>query len=81
MKSLLVGILEIPIEELDDISILNPELSKDFKDDKYGKLDIKAELKDGRQINIEMQVLNYSLMPERSLYYWAKMYSQQITEG
>lgn len=81
LKSFLVEILKIPLDELQDINILNPELAKDFKDDKYGRLDIRASLKDGRQINIEMQVLNYSLMPEMSLYYWSKMYTQQIKES
>ena len=81
LKSLLSSILNLPAEEFEDLIIMNPDLSQDFSDDKYGRLDIRAGLKDGRQINVEIQVLPFSLMPERTVYYWAKLYSQQIKKG
>lgn len=81
LASLLSGILKLSKEEFKDITIMNSELPKEFSDDKYGILDIRAGLKDGKQINIEIQVLPFSLMPERTLYYWARMYAQQIKKG
>jgi predicted transposase/invertase (TIGR01784 family) len=81
LKSLLKGILKLSDDDLEDIAIINSELPRDFADDKYGILDIRAMLRDGRQIDIEIQILHFSLMPERTLYYWAKMYSQQIKKG
>ena len=81
LESLLSSILKLPKEEFDNIAIINPELQKEFINDKYGVLDIRASLKDGKQINIEIQVLPFPLMPERTLYYWAKLYTQQIKRG
>ena len=79
--SLLSALLKIPIEEFEGIEILNSELQKLFKDDKLGILDIRAKMKDGKQLDIEIQVLPTVYMPERSLYYWSKMYTTQAKEG
>ena len=81
LESLLSSILKLPKEEFENITIINPELQKEFINDKYGILDIRASLKDGKQINIEIQVLPFPLMPERTLYYWAKLYTQQMKAG
>jgi predicted transposase/invertase (TIGR01784 family) len=44
-------------------------------------LDLKA-LSDSRtHIDIEMQVLDLKSMEKRSLFYWAKMYLDQLTRG
>ncbi|HJF84261.1 MAG TPA: Rpn family recombination-promoting nuclease/putative transposase, partial [Megamonas hypermegale] len=42
------------------------------------KLDIRADMNDGTQIEIEVQILPFKLMAERSLYYWSKMYAEQL---
>ena len=34
-----------------------------------------------RQVNIEIQILPTELMPERTLYYWSKMYASQLRAG
>ena len=38
-------------------------------------------MNDGTQIEIEVQVLPFKLMAERSLYYWSKMYAEQLGKG
>jgi predicted transposase/invertase (TIGR01784 family) len=81
LKSLLASILKLPPEEFDDLIIMNPSLPADFAGDKSGILDVRAGLSDGRQINIEIQVLPFPMMPERTLFYWGKMYTQQAGEG
>jgi predicted transposase/invertase (TIGR01784 family) len=81
LQSLLSSILQLPNEEFQDLTIMNPNLPPDFAGDKYGILDVRAAMTDGRQINIEIQVLPYAAMPERTLYYWGKMYTQQLAEG
>ena len=72
---MLSALLKIPIAEFEGIELLNSELHKLFEDDKFGILDIRAKLKDGKQLDIEIQVLPTVYMPERSLYYWSKMYT------
>ncbi|MGG7164698.1 Rpn family recombination-promoting nuclease/putative transposase [Clostridium ihumii] len=49
--------------------------------DKKSILDIRAESSIGTKINIEIQVLRTLHMPERSLYYWSKMYIEQLNIG
>ena len=44
-------------------------------------VDVKALLKDGRRVIIEMQVLNVEGFEKRKLYYAAKTYSQQLMSG
>ena len=51
------------------------------KDDKIGRIDIKAKLNDGTKVAIEMQVENLDYMPERLLYYWAKTYTGDLKRG
>ena len=60
---------------------MNPELNREFKDDKKSILDVRAVTIEGMQINIEIQLSNQYDIEKRSLYYWAKMYSRQMREG
>ena len=44
-------------------------------------LDVRVLLADGTQIDIEIQVSPFLLWPERSLFYLAKMFTDQIEKG
>jgi predicted transposase/invertase (TIGR01784 family) len=79
--SLLSAVLDLPEDIFGMIEIINSELPGLFEEDKKGILDIQARLSDGEKINIEIQVLPSDSMPERTLYYWAKMYNAQIKKG
>lgn len=81
LKSLLNAILNVPSEELETIKIINNELLREFKEDKKGILDVRAKTKDGKEINIEIQVLTTEYMAQRTTYYWSKMYTNQIKSG
>lgn len=63
------------------LTLVNPELDKDSLSDKKAVLDVRAVNEDGKQVNLEIQVTNKYDMPKRSLYYAAKMYEEQLTEG
>lgn len=85
-KSLLIDLLNAVLvesipEPLDDIQILNPFNDKDSLDDKLSILDIKARDRTGRLYNIEMQMVDYAEYPNRVLYYWARLYQEQLHEG
>lgn len=58
--------------------ILNTFLRKDYIDDKLGILDVRVELEDGTEIDIEMQVIQFKEWAERTLFYMSKMYVEQI---
>jgi predicted transposase/invertase (TIGR01784 family) len=77
----LSDVLKIPRQELVDIEFINTELLREFQEDKKGILDIRVKLRDKRQINVEIQILPTRFMPQRSLFYWSKMYVSQIKAG
>ena len=64
-----------------DVEFLNKDMDPVHLGNKLVKLDIRAKVNTGQQIEIEMQVCSYKFMVERSLYYWSKMYSSQLPEG
>ncbi len=63
------------------VIFLNNEITKDIIYGKQGRLDVKAILDDGEQINIEVQVEPGDDFRKRSLLYWSKMYGEQIKKN
>jgi len=63
------------------VKIVNPETKREFIEDKYSILDVRAVTEDGRIINIEIQRKDEKNMGERSLFHWSKLYSEQISLG
>lgn len=63
------------------VTIRNPFNLKEYQGDKESILDIKAVDEDGVHYDIEIQVSGNEMFANRSLYYWAKAYSSQLTEG
>ena len=79
----LADILEIPHNSIKEIYIENGELIPEYSEEKFSRLDIKLELKDvndseNQIINIEMQVNSEPAFKERTLFYWSKMYSEEL---
>ena len=69
---------DIPIVH---IEIKGTDIAKNFVEDKYSRLDIKAITSNSEVINIEIQLKNEHNMIKRSLYYLSKMYEEQLSEG
>ena len=70
-----------PVNKITSVEIKATDLEKQFIDDKYSRLDIKAETSNNEIINIEIQLKNEYNMIKRSLYYLSKMYEEQLKEG
>lgn len=70
-----------PKDLIKSVQIRNSDIEKEHIEDKYSRLDIKAVTNNGEHINIEIQVKNEYNMVKRSLYYWSKMFENQIVEG
>ncbi|CEK36549.1 transposase and inactivated derivative,conserved hypothetical protein,PD-(D/E)XK nuclease family transposase [[Clostridium] sordellii] len=70
-----------PKDLIESVQIRNSDIEKEHIEDKYSRLDIKAITNKGEYINIEIQVKNEYNMIKRSLYYWSKMFENQIVEG
>jgi predicted transposase/invertase (TIGR01784 family) len=77
----LSAILGVPKEEFMGLDIINSELLREFSEDKKGILDVRVKTKQGKQIDIEIQILPTEFMPERTMFYWSKMYISQVKPG
>ena len=82
----LSDILDIPRKRMKDIHFGNVELTSKYLEEKFSRLDLKIELKDvddanDKIINVEMQVNSEPAFRERTLYYWSKMYSEELKSG
>ena len=79
--SFLNGILYGGHSTIQTLTIINPYQAPIIKGLKSTYLDIKAELKTGEMVVIEMQVLNVAGFEKRILYNAAKAYSVELCEG
>ena len=68
----------IPIVE---VEIKNTDIEKVHIEDKFSRLDVKARTSNKEIINIEIQLKNEYNMIQRSLYYWSKLYEEQLGDG
>ena len=81
LQDLLECILDIPPETIAGLELLDKEFHKELLSEKLGVLDIKLRLKDGTFVDIEIQNSWHFDFPERTLYYWSKMYNENIKQG
>ena len=80
-KNIIAALLNVPSSEIEKTELMPTILRKESKDDKYGILDVRVKLKDGEQIDFEMQVEAFDCWANRSVYYLSKMYASEIKEG
>jgi len=85
-KDLLISLINSIVsaeDQVAEVTLLNPYNLQSFRKDKLSILDIKAKGVDGKRFNIEIQVSDEEDYDKRALYYWAKLYTDQLkaTEG
>lgn len=80
-KGFVAAILNKSPEEIEETTLLPTILSKDTEDGKYGILDVRIRMKNGSQIDLEMQVTPFAFWDKRIVFYLSKMYTEQIKEG
>ena len=78
LQDLLECILDIPPENIADLELLDKEFHKELLSEKLGILDIKLRLKDGTFVDIEIQNSWNSEFVQRTIFYWAKMYTENL---
>jgi predicted transposase/invertase (TIGR01784 family) len=64
-----------------DVEYENTELPKETEDVKMSRLDLLVITNLGERINVEIQVVYQYDMPERVLYYWARLFSFSLSKG
>jgi len=70
-----------PENKIVSVTLKDTEITKDNLEDKFSRLDVKAVTSNDEHINIEIQLKNEHNMIRRTLYYWSRMYSEQLGEG
>ena len=82
MKKITAGLISSIIDqEITNIKINENRITeKDMKDDKVGVLDLKARINNEILCNIEMQVVQQQDIDKRLMFYWGKLYTEEIKE-
>lgn len=75
--NLISNLLDIPLNLIKKVEILNSEIVPDYIDQKFSRLDLKVYINDDI-VNIELQVHFQGDYAERTLFYWSKLYSEQV---
>ena len=78
LQDLLECILDIPPKNIAGLELLDKEFHKDSINDKTGVLDVKLRLKNNTIIDIEIQNRWNSEFVQRTIFYWAKMYTENL---
>ncbi|MCY4321280.1 MAG: Rpn family recombination-promoting nuclease/putative transposase, partial [Bdellovibrionaceae bacterium] len=63
------------------LEIKNPSLYSSALNKKEIVLDLRVKLSTGENINVEMQTISQEFFLKRILFYWAKLYSQDLKKG
>jgi predicted transposase/invertase (TIGR01784 family) len=80
-KDLLISLVNSIVDKEDqvtEVTLLNPYNPRNFAKEKLSILDIKAKSADGKRFNIEIQITDDADYDKRALYYWGKMYTEQL---
>ncbi len=80
LRVFLRDVLDLPLTENDEVTILNPELIPESADGKLSRLDIHVNMAN-RKFNIEMQARKKGFNAERVLYYWCEIYGEKFESG
>lgn len=80
LYSFVASMLDIPQNSISEIKITNPELPPETLSGKFSRLDLNMKV-DDRLVNVEIQVKNDTDYRDRTLFYWAKLYSSELKSG
>lgn len=80
LHSFVASMLDIPQESISEIKITNPELPPETMAGKFSRLDLSLKV-DDKLVNVEIQVKNDADYRDRTLFYWAKLYSSELKSG
>ena len=81
LAEFLKSVLDIPDDEYERLTIVDPHVKKETADDKYGILDVKVHTKSGNIVHVEIQVEPIPEMKERTIYSQSKMVTEQVQSG
>lgn len=81
LKGFIAATMELKSADIRSVTIQNTDLRKIHADDKQGILDVNVLMNDNTEIDIEIQLSEILIWPERSTFYLAKKFVDQLKEG
>ena len=78
LKEFIEAILGIQIGK---IEVKNPEITKNYADERLGVLDIRAQIDENTIIDVEMQVANVSTLVDRNIGYGSRLIAEDTRAG
>jgi predicted transposase/invertase (TIGR01784 family) len=81
LTNFLQAALDLPVDDYEEVTLVDPHLARESPEDKMGILDVKVKLRSGKLIDIEIQVCDQPQMRERIVFYLTKMINEQIGAG
>ena len=81
LREFLTVMLDLPEEEYDSVEIMDPHVRGEYPDEKFGVLDVQIRTKNGKKIDVEVQVSETPCMRERIAGYTGKMLGSQLSVG
>lgn len=76
----LSSVLDVPVDSIKSVEIIDNEVIPDTIEKKFCRLDLLLQV-NNQYINIEIQVNNYNDFKERTLFYWSRVYSNQLVKS
>jgi predicted transposase/invertase (TIGR01784 family) len=81
LEDFLKAVLDLPAEDYQRLTVVDPNLDREFIEDKLGVLDVKIITGAGKVIDIEVQVKPQRSIWKRLLFYTSKMVVEQVKTG
>ena len=81
LEDFLKAVLDLPAEEYKGLTVVDPNLDREFLEDKLGILDVKVHTNSSKVIDVEVQVKQQRSIWKRMLFYAAKMVVEQVKSG
>ena len=81
LGAFLRSVLDIPDDEYDHLTIVDPFLKKESEEDKFAILDVKLHTVSGSTIHIEIQLRVLSDLKPRTIYSQSKLVTEQMSSG
>ena len=81
LEDFLKSLLDLPAEDYKSLEVIDPNLDREFIDDKLGILDVKVTTKTGKIVNVEVQVKPQRSLWKRISFYTSKMIVEQVKSG
>jgi predicted transposase/invertase (TIGR01784 family) len=81
LSEFLQAVLDLPAEEYRSLTVVDPNLEREYIEDKLGVLDVKVHLQSGKILDIEVQIKPQRFIWQRMLFYTSKMVVEQVKSG